>query len=53
MILSGIYGLGVMFRRLNHTRKLRNDMNDVMGDGDGKDAEKAPKPSSNLAGMEA
>ena len=53
MILSGIYGLGVMFRRLNHTRKLRNDMNDVMGDGDGKDAEKAPKPSSNPAGMEA
>ena len=53
MILSGIYGLGVMFRRLNHTRKLRNDMNDVMGDGDGKDAEKAPKPSSNPARMEA
>ncbi len=53
MILSGIYGLGVMFRRLNHTRKLRNDMNDVMGDGDGKDAEKAPTPSSNPAGMEA
>ena len=53
MILSGIYGLGVMFRRLNHIRKLRNDMNDVMGDGDGKDPEKAPSPSSRPAGMEA
>ena len=53
MILSGIYGLGVMFRRLNHIRKLRNDMNDVMGDGDGKDPERVSAPSSKPAGMEA
>ena len=53
MILSGIYGLGVMFRRLNHIRRLRNDMNDVLGNGDGSDAEKAPAATTNPAGMEA
>lgn len=53
MILSSIYGLGVMFRRLNHIRRLRNDMNDVLGNGDGSDAEKAPAATTNPAGMEA
>ena len=53
MILSGIYGLGVMFRRLNHIRRLRNDMNDVMGNGSGSDKEEAPLSTTNPAGMEA
>ena len=45
------YGLAVALRRKNHERKLRNDMNDVLGDGDGKDP--SGSPAAKPAGMEA
>ena len=45
------YGLAVALRRKNHERKLRNDMNDVLGDGDGKDP--SASPAVMPAGMEA
>ena len=51
MVLTAVYGLAAALRRKNHERKLRNDMNDVLGDGDGK----APSgsPAAKPAGMEA
>ena len=51
MVLTAVYGLAAALRRKNHERRLRNDMNDVLGDGNGKDPSESPavKP----AGMEA
>ena len=51
MALTAIYGLAAALRRKNHERKLRNDMNDVLGDGDGKDP--SGSPAAKPAGMEA
>ena len=51
MALTAAYGLAVALRRKNHERKLRNDMNDVLGDGDGKDP--SGSPAAKPAGMEA
>lgn len=51
MALTAAYGLAVALRRKNHERKLRNDMNDVLGDGDDKDL--SGSPAAKPAGMEA
>ena len=51
MVLTAVYGLAAALRRTNHERKLRNDMNDVLGDGDGKDS--SGSPAAKPAGMEA
>ena len=51
MVLTAVYGLTAALRRKNHERKLRNDMNDVLGDGDGKDP--SGSPAAKPAGMEA
>ena len=51
MVLTAAYGLAVALRRKNHERKLHNDMNDVLGDGDGKDP--SGSPAAKPAGMEA
>ena len=51
MVLTAVYGLAAALRRKSHERKLRNDMNDVMGDGDGKDP--SGSPAVKPAGMEA
>ena len=51
MALTAVYGLAAALRRKNHERKLRNDMNDVLGDGDGKDP--SGSPAAKPAGMEA
>lgn len=51
MALTAAYGLAVALRRKNHERKLRNDMNDVLGDGDDKDP--SGSPAAKPAGMEA
>ena len=51
MALTAVYGLAAALRRKNHERRLRNDMNDVMGDGDGKDP--SGSPAAKPAGMEA
>lgn len=51
MVMTAVYGLAAALRRKNHERKLRNDMNDVLGDGDGKDP--SGSPAAKPAGMEA
>lgn len=51
MVLTAVYGLAAALRRKNHEHKLRNDMNDVLGDGDGKDP--SGSPAARPAGMEA
>ena len=51
MVLTAVYGLAAALRRKNHERRLRNDMNDVLGDGDGKDP--SGSPAVKPAGMEA
>ena len=51
MVLTAVYGLAAALRRKNHERKLRNDMNDVLGDGDGEDP--SGSPAAKPAGMEA
>ena len=51
MVLTAVYGLAAALRRKNHEHKLRNDMNDVLGDGDGKDP--SGSPAAKPAGMEA
>ena len=51
MVLTAVYGLAAALRRKSHERKLRNDMNDVLGDGDGKDP--SGSPAVKPAGMEA
>ena len=51
MVLTAVYGLAAALRRKNHERRLRNDMNDVLGDGDGKDP--SGTPAVKPAGMEA
>ena len=51
MVLTAVYGLAAALRRKNHERRLRNDMNDVLGDGDGKDP--SGSPAAKPAGMEA
>ncbi len=53
MILTALYGLGVWAHRANYTRKLRKDMDDVMGDGDGLNPEKSSLPTTHPAGSEA
>ena len=42
LVLTALYGAAVALRRGNHTRKLRKDMNDVLGGGDGKDPSGSP-----------
>ena len=51
MVLTAVYGLAAALRPKSHERKLRNDMNDVLGDGDGKDP--SGSPAVKPAGMEA
>lgn len=51
MVLTAVYGLAAALRRKSHERKLRNDMNDVLGGGDGKDP--SGSPAVKPAGMEA
>lgn len=53
MIITALYGVGVWARRGNYTRKLKKDMDDVMGDGDGMDSPVATQPTTKPAGMEA
>ena len=54
MILTALYGVSVWLRRGNHTRKLKNDMNNILGGGDdGKDPNGSPVATSHPAGMEA
>ena len=54
MILTALYGVAVWLRRGNHTRKLKNDMNNILGGGDdGKDPNGSPVATSHPAGMEA
>ena len=53
MILTALYGVAVWLRRGNHTRKLKNDMNDILGGDDGKDPSGSPVATSHPAGMEA
>ena len=53
MIVTALYGAGVWVRRSNYTRKLKSDMNDVMGGGDGSDSEATPVATKKPAGMEA
>ena len=54
MILTALYGVAVWLRRGNHTRKLKNDMNNILGDGDdGKDPSGSPVATNHPAGMEA
>ncbi|MDO5334672.1 MAG: hypothetical protein Q4F23_01145, partial [Coriobacteriia bacterium] len=53
MIITALYGVGVWARRGNYTRKLKKDMDDVMGDGDGMDSPAATQPTTKPAGMEA
>ena len=51
MVLTAVYGLAAALRRKNHERRLRNDMNDVLGDGDGKDPSGSPvKPAGTEPG---
>ena len=53
MVLTAVYGLAAALRRKNHERRLRNDMNDVLGDGDGKDPRLPPSslPEWRLSAM--
>ena len=53
IIATAIYGVAVWFRRTNHTRKLRRNMNDVLGAGDDPNADGSSVSNSNPAGMEA
>ena len=54
MILTAFYGVAVWLRRGNHTRKLKNDMNNILGGGDdGKDPSGSPVATNHPAGMEA
>ena len=54
MILTALYGVAVWLRRGNHTRKLKNDMNNILGGGgDGKDPSGSPVATNHPAGMEA
>ena len=54
MILTALYGIAVWLRRGNHTRKLKNDMNNILGGGDdGKDPSGSPVATNHPAGMEA
>ena len=52
MVVTALYGLLVMLRRGNHTRKINDDMNNVLGGGNG-DNEKDPIATNQPAGMEA
>lgn len=51
MAVTAIYGIAVWLHRTNHTRKLRKNMNDLLGGNDDSAAE--PAGSTNPAGMEA
>ncbi|WP_303050673.1 MBG domain-containing protein [uncultured Slackia sp.] len=54
MILTVLYGVAVWLRRGNHTRKLKSDMNNILGGGDdGKDPSGSPVAANHPAGMEA
>ena len=54
MILTALYGVAVWLRRGNHTRKLKNDMNNILSGGDdGKDPSGSPVATNHPAGMEA
>ena len=54
MVLTALYGVAVWLRRGNHTRKLKNDMNNILGGGDdGKDPSGSPVATNHPAGMEA
>ena len=54
MILTALYGVAVWLRRGNHTRKLKNDMNNILGGGDdGKDPSGSPVATNHPAGMGA
>ncbi len=54
MILTALYGVAVWLRRGNHTRKLKSDMNNILGGGDdGKDPSGSPVATNHPAGMEA
>ena len=54
MILTALYGVAVWLRRGNHTRKLKIDMNNILGGGDdGKDPSGSPVATNHPAGMEA
>lgn len=51
LLLTLLYGVLVALRRSGHTRKLKNDMNDIMGGGD--DDKKQSVATTTLAGTEA
>ena len=53
MILTALYGVAVWLRRGNHTRKLKNDMNNILGGGDDGNPSGSPVATSHPAGMEA
>ena len=51
MVVTAIYGLAVWLHRTNHTRKLRKNMNDLLGGNDNEGSK--PVDVTNPAGMEA
>ena len=51
IVITAIYGLVVWFRRTNHTRKLRKNVNDILGDGP--DPDEGTANAGKTAGMEA
>ncbi len=51
MVVTAIYGLAVWLHRTNHTRKLRKNMNDLLGGND--DEGTSPVDATKTAGMEA
>lgn len=53
IVATAIYGAFVWFRRTNHTRKLRKNMNDILGGGDEPDEDRSAAGSATPAGMEA
>ena len=53
MVVTAIYGVAVWLHRMNHTRKLRKNMDGILGDGDEPAAGPDPSATNETAGMEA
>lgn len=53
MVVTAIYGVAMWLHRMNHTRKLRKNMDGILGDGDEPAAGPDPSATNETAGMEA